>query len=62
MALTAGIDAGAKNTKVVILKDGQVIGRGTNLTGFDQTEAVEKGDAKALAEAATTRAEGQRVC
>ncbi len=61
MAITAGIDAGAKNTKVVILKDGQVIGRGTNLTGFDQTEAVEKAYAKALAEAGITRDEVQRV-
>lgn len=38
--ITAGIDCGAKNTKTIILKDGQIIGRGTVLTGFDQSRAV----------------------
>lgn len=55
MAITAGIDAGAKNTKVVILKDGEVVGRGTNLTGFDQSEAVEKAFVMALEEAGLAR-------
>ncbi|MBW2057393.1 MAG: CoA activase [Deltaproteobacteria bacterium] len=38
--LTAGIDCGAKNTKTVILKDGKIVGKGQNLTGFDQAEAI----------------------
>ena len=38
--ITAGIDCGAKNTKVIILKDGKIIGRGISLTGFDQEKAV----------------------
>jgi len=38
--ITAGIDCGAKNTKTVILKDGQIIGRGIVPTGFEQSEAV----------------------
>lgn len=38
--ITAGIDFGAKNVKMVILKDGKVIGRGTVLAGFDLTEAA----------------------
>lgn len=38
--ITAGIDCGAKNAKAIILKDGQIIGRGTVLTGFDQSRAV----------------------
>jgi len=42
MAITAGIDAGAKNTKVVIYDGEQVLGRGMASTGFDQAEAVEK--------------------
>jgi benzoyl-CoA reductase subunit D len=61
MAITAGIDAGAKNTKVVILRDGEVIGRGTSPTGFDQADAVEKAYAKALAAAGIARDEVERV-
>ena len=55
MVITAGIDAGAKNTKVVILRDGEVVGRGTNLTGFDQAKAVEKAFVMALEEAGLAR-------
>ena len=46
--ITAGIDCGAKNTNTVILKDGQVIGKGFVLTGFDQEKAVEESLEKAL--------------
>lgn len=49
--LTAGIDCGAKNTKTVILKDGKVMGKGMNLTGFDQARAV-KGSLEAALKAA----------
>lgn len=38
--ITAGIDCGAQNTKTVILKDGQIIGNASVLTGFDQEKAV----------------------
>jgi len=38
--ITAGIDCGAKNTTSVVLKDGEIIGRGIVLTGFEQSEAV----------------------
>ncbi len=38
--ITAGIDCGAKNTKTIILKDGQIIGKGLVLTGFEQAQAV----------------------
>ena len=38
--ITAGIDCGAKNTKTVIIKDGEIIGKGSVLTGFDQEKAV----------------------
>ena len=40
--ITAGIDCGAKNTKTVIIKDGEVIGKGLVLTGFDPEKAVEE--------------------
>jgi benzoyl-CoA reductase subunit D len=38
--ITAGIDCGAKNTKTIIMEDGQIIGKGSVLTGFDQEKAV----------------------
>ena len=37
--ISAGIDCGAKNTKAIIMKDGQIIGKGQVLTGFDQKKA-----------------------
>ena len=40
--ITAGIDCGAKNTKTVIIKDREIIGKGTVQTGFDQKKAVEE--------------------
>ncbi len=39
--ISAGIDCGAKNTKTIIMKDGKIIGKGKQLTGFDQKQAVE---------------------
>lgn len=38
--IVAGIDCGAKNTKTVIMKDGEIIGKGKVLTGFDQEKAI----------------------
>jgi len=38
--IVSGIDCGAKNTKTVIMNNGEVIGKGSVLTGFDQQEAV----------------------
>ena len=61
MTITAGIDAGAKNTKVVILRDGEVVGRGTNPTGFDQSEAVENAFVMALEEAGLARDQVNRT-
>ena len=46
--ITAGIDCGAKNTKTIIMKDDQILGKGSVLTGFDQEKAVEKSLGKAL--------------
>ena len=53
--ITAGIDCGAKNTKTVIMKDGQVIGKGTVLTGFDQEKAVNESLENAIKAAGITR-------
>lgn len=46
--ITAGIDCGAKNTKAIILKDGEIIGRGIIPTGFDLAEAVKESLGMAL--------------
>ena len=59
--ITAGIDCGAKNTKTVIMKDGQIIGMGSVLTGFDQEEAVEKSLGQALKEAALSRDQIEKI-
>jgi len=40
--ITAGIDMGSKNVKVVILKDGQILSKGLTPSGFDQKTAAEK--------------------
>ena len=40
--ITAGIGCGAKNTKTIILKDGEILGKGMALTGFDQKKAFSK--------------------
>jgi len=52
--ITAGIDCGAKNTKTVILKDGKIIGKGMNLTGFDQAAAIASSLNSALKNAGMT--------
>jgi benzoyl-CoA reductase subunit D len=53
--ITAGIDCGAKNTKTVIMKDGEIIGKATVLTGFEQAEAVKQSLAEALEQAGISR-------
>ncbi len=60
--ITAGIDCGAKNTKTIILKDGEIIGRGTVLTGFDQGKAVEQSLDKALENAGISEVDVERKC
>ena len=53
--ITAGIDLGAKTTKVVILRDGKVLGRGLALTGFEQKEAAGLALSQALGQAGLTQ-------
>jgi benzoyl-CoA reductase subunit D len=53
--ITAGIDCGAKNTKTVIIKDGQIVGKGKVLTGFDQEKAVNESLEEAIRLAGITR-------
>lgn len=49
--ITAGIDCGAKNTKVIILKDGEILTKSSILTGFNQKETTQKVLNQALEEA-----------
>ena len=49
--ITAGVDCGAKNTKTVIMKDGEIVGRGMVLTGFEQSLAVKESLDMALKDA-----------
>ena len=46
--ITAGIDCGAKNTKVVVLKDGKIVAKSSVLSGFDQKAAADQSFARAL--------------
>ena len=49
--ITAGIDMGSKTIKVVILKDGEIIGKALEIAGFDSRTAAEKAFAAAMGEA-----------
>ncbi len=60
--ITAGIDCGAKNTKTVIIKDGEVIGKGLVLTGFDQEKAAEESLDIAIQTAGIARNDIRRIC
>ena len=60
--ITAGIDCGAKNTKAVILKDGEIIGKGMVLTGFDQQKASEKSLAQAAKDAGISQDHVKKIC
>lgn len=53
--ITAGVDCGAKNSKTVILKDGEIVAKATVLTGFDQKASVKASLAKALEAAGLAR-------
>ena len=53
--ITAGIDCGAKNTKTIIMKDGEIVGKGMVLTGFDQEKAVEESLGQALKDAGISK-------
>jgi benzoyl-CoA reductase subunit D len=38
--ISAGIDCGAKTAKVVVIKDGKIIGKARVLSGFDQKKSI----------------------
>jgi len=49
--ITAGIDMGSKTVKVVIIRDGEIIGKAKTLAGFEAGGAAEQAFAQALDEA-----------
>ncbi len=59
--VTAGIDCGAKNTKTIILQDGDIIGKGSVLTGFDQEKAIEVSMAQAVGAAGISREDIEKI-
>ena len=59
--ITAGIDCGAKNTKTIIMKDGQIIGKASVLSGFDQEKAVNESLEKALQAAGVSRDDVDKI-
>jgi benzoyl-CoA reductase subunit D len=59
--ISAGIDCGAKNTKTVIMKDKEIIGKGSVLTGFDQEAAIKASFEAALADAGITESDVEKI-
>jgi len=59
--ITAGIDCGAKNTKTIILQDGEIIGKGMVLTGFEQEKAVEESLEQAAKDAGISKDDVQKI-
>jgi len=53
--ITAGIDCGAKNVRVLVLGDGKLLGRGHSAAGTDPATAAEKAFDQALGAAGVAR-------
>lgn len=59
--ITAGVDCGAKTVKVVIFKDGQIVGKSIVPAGIDAAAAAEKAYDEALKEAGLGRQDVKKV-
>ena len=59
--ITAGIDMGAKNIRVLILKDGEVLARSEQLAGFETEESAKIAFRKALDQAGLTMEQIDRI-
>jgi benzoyl-CoA reductase subunit D len=59
--ITVGIDCGAKNTKTVVMKDKEIIGKGSSLTGFDQDAAIKASFEAALKDANISEADVEKI-
>jgi len=60
--ISAGIDCGAKTTKVVVIKDGNIIGKAKVLSGFDQKKSILEAWELALKNAKVSAGEVNRIC
>ncbi|UCC33622.1 MAG: CoA activase [Candidatus Bathyarchaeota archaeon] len=58
---TAGIDMGARNIKVVILKDNKILSKGIALSGFDQKASAEKAFNETLTKAGLSHDDIKRI-
>ncbi len=59
--ITAGVDCGSKNVRVVILTDGQIAGTATALAGMNTSAAAEQAYDEALSEAGLARDAVQKI-
>jgi benzoyl-CoA reductase subunit D len=59
--ITAGIDVGAKNVKVVIQEDGKILGKGLVLAGLDMQASIKEAFDAALKDAGLTRDKLEKV-
>ena len=59
--LVAGIDVGAKNVQVVLMRDGEPLAWASVPSGFDHEESAERGLNEAVAEAGVARGDIERV-
>jgi len=59
--ITAGIDMGSKTVKVVILRDGDIVGKSIEIAGFESREAAEKAFAAAADQAGIQRDDIERI-
>lgn len=59
--ITAGIDVGAKNVKVVIQEDGKILGKGLVLGGLDMQASIKEAFDAALKDAGLTRDKLEKV-
>jgi len=60
--ISAGIDCGAKTTKVVIMRGGMIIGRAKGITGFDQKKAILEAWDLALKGAKVSAEDVRQIC
>jgi benzoyl-CoA reductase subunit D len=59
--ITAGVDCGSKTVKVVVMKDGQIVGKSLVMAGVDTQGAAEQAYDEALRQAGVTRGDVNKV-
>ncbi len=60
--ISVGVDCGAKNTKVVIIEDGKIIGKSGVPAGFDQNRAIMDAWDLALKKAKVSAGKVKQIC